>query len=173
MTVANSDLEFESRSSSWFRSSRRSQIKMLCWEGSRAGAKSREAPTRTSARALPHLTRRTSRCDAAMNRDERQNDSTQHHRGVTAVAVHGARRGVVAMANRGTPKTTPCMPCVATPRAHGDTRRTWRSGHGVRRQRSAFGGSTSRRWRVTRRARRREGPRRSWSRPLSWPGSRS
>ena len=126
------------------------------------------------ARVLPRPTHQTSRCDAGVNRDERQTIDTTPPRGVTAVVVHGARRGVVAMANRRTPKIPRMRACHVT-QTHVRTMpstikrassRSWRSA-------TAFGGSASRRRRVTRRARRRGGPQRSRSWSLSWSRLRS
>ena len=135
-------------------------------------ARGRRAEKPPFARVLPRPTHQTSRCDAGVNRDERQTIDTTPPRGVTAVVVHGARRGVVAMANRRTPRSPQVRAChVPQPHVRTDdikraSSRSWRSA-------TAFGGSASRRRRVTRRARRRGGPQRSRSWSLSWSRSRS
>ena len=77
-------------------------------------ARGRRAEKPPFARVLPRPTHQTSRCDAGVNREERQTIDTKPPRGVTAVVVHGARRGVVAMANRRTPKIPRIRACHVT-----------------------------------------------------------
>ena len=101
-------------------------------------ARWRRAEKPPVARVLPRPTHQTSQCDAGVNRDERQTIDTTPPRGVRAVVVHGARRGVVAMANRRTPKIPRMRACHVT-QTHVRTMPSnmRRRGHGVRRRRSA------------------------------------
>ena len=101
-------------------------------------ARGRRAEKPPFARVLPRPTHQTSRCDAGVNRDERQTIDTTPPRGVTAVVVHGARRGVVAMANRRTPKIPQMRAChVTQPHVRTMPSNVRCRGHGVRRRRSA------------------------------------
>ena len=101
-------------------------------------ARGRRAEKPPFARVLPRPTHQTSRCDAGVNRDERQTIDTTPPRGVTAVVVHGARRGVVATANRRTPKIPQMRAChVTQPHMRTMSSNVRRRGHGVRRRRSA------------------------------------
>ena len=101
-------------------------------------ARGRRAEKPPFARVLPRPTHQTSRCGAGVNHYERQMIDSTLPRGVTAVVLHGARRGVVAMANRRTPKI-PQMHAFHVTQPHVRTMpsNVRRRGHGVRRRRSA------------------------------------
>ena len=149
---------------------RRVAARKLKFHVKRILARGRRAEKPPLARALHRPTPRTSRCDAVMNRDERQRfDTTPLRRNSSRSARHTTRRGC-----DGEPPNAPRSPRawhVSQPRVRtmmvSNVSYVVLMAFGVRVRHSA-----SRRHRVTRRARRRGGPRRLRSRSLPWPRSR-